>query len=108
MSLFLRKAREIGLSEDEIQAIEVAIAYRPEDGDLIRGTQGVRKRRVALAGRNKGKSGGARVFTVYFQPENPVFIVAIIDKSTQADLSPDETKELAAISTAIKQELRGT
>jgi hypothetical protein len=68
----LRAAKALSLSEDEIQEIETAIAYSPEDGDLIEGAGGIRKRRFAIPGRNKGKSGGVRIFTAFFHAGAPV------------------------------------
>jgi len=46
-------------SEDERADIVALVAADPECGDLIRGTGGFRKVRVARKG--MGKSGGARV-----------------------------------------------
>ena len=57
------------LSEADRDAVIVAIAAAPEGGDLIRGTGGLRKRRVALPGR--GKRGGARAITLFLGEEWP-------------------------------------
>jgi hypothetical protein len=103
---FLRKAREIGLSEAEIEAIELAVAEAPDEGDLIQGSGGVRKRRVAIPGRAKGKSGGGRVFTIYFHLEAPVYILAMLDKSEAGNLTKAELKQLAALAAALKAATR--
>ena len=62
---FLRDAAAAGLTEEERQAIVDTIAADPQRGDDIRGSGGVRK--VRFAGRGKGKSGGYRVVTAYFE-----------------------------------------
>ncbi len=49
----------------EDAATSIRIVRDPETGDLIEGTGGVRKIRVALAG--TGKRGGARV--IYLLPQ---------------------------------------
>ncbi len=107
LSPFLPGARALGLSDDEIQEIEVTIAYSPQDGDLIEGTGGIRKRRFAIPGRNKGKSGGARIFTIFFAAHAPVYILALLDKSVASNLSATETNELAAIARKLKLERKG-
>lgn len=47
------------LVEEQYRALQLALALRAEQGDLIRGSGGLRKLRWGLAGR--GKRGGARV-----------------------------------------------
>jgi hypothetical protein len=53
---YLRNAKDAGMTEDERTAAVDLIAANPEAGDVMQGTGGVRKAR--LAGRGKGKSGG--------------------------------------------------
>jgi len=106
LSPFLRGAKALGLSEEEIQAIETAIAYSPQEGHLIEGAGGIRKRRFAIPGRSKGKSGGARIFTVFFHAEAPVYILALLDKSVAANLSAAEKGELARIAYELKSALK--
>jgi hypothetical protein len=62
---FIGTAKAAGLSGGEIDRIVEHVARRPDAGDVIPGTGGVRK--VRFAGRGKGKSGGYRVVT--FTPE---------------------------------------
>lgn len=106
LSPFLRAARTLGLAEEEIQAMEDAVAYAPLEGDLIEGAGGIRKRRISIPGRNKGKSGGGRVFTIFFHWEAPVYILALIDKSVEATLSAAEKSELAEIARQLKSMVR--
>ena len=47
------------LSPDKRDAVIASIATAPEGGNLVRGTGGLRKRRIALP--RRGKRGGARV-----------------------------------------------
>ena len=55
-SVFLRDAAQAGLSETERDEIVTMVARDPTVGDVIPGTGGARKLR--MAGRGKGKSGG--------------------------------------------------
>jgi hypothetical protein len=57
--------------EAERFAIVTWIASNPAAGDVIEGAGGARK--VRLAGKGKGKSGGYRVVTFYSGPENSCF-----------------------------------
>ncbi|MCL2417064.1 MAG: type II toxin-antitoxin system RelE/ParE family toxin [Bacteroidales bacterium] len=52
------------------------------------------KVRLAIASKGRGKSGGARVITHFYVENDTVFLVAIYDKSEQADISDKELKEL--------------
>ena len=65
MAEFLSRSSKLMSDEQRAQVVEM-LARDPECGEIMRGTGGVRKVRVALAGR--GKSGGARVI-YYFHSE---------------------------------------
>ena len=52
------------------------------------------KIRLAIASKGRGKSGGARVITHIYIENETVFLLAIYDKSEQADISDRELKEL--------------
>jgi hypothetical protein len=52
------------------------------------------KIRLAIASKGRGKSGGARVITHFHIAEETVFLLAVYDKSEQADISDNELKEL--------------
>jgi len=62
---FLARSSKLMSDEQRARVVEM-LARDPECGEIMRGTGGVRKIRVALAGR--GKSGGARVIH-YFHSE---------------------------------------
>ncbi len=52
------------------------------------------KIRIAIASKNKGKSGGAGVITYIVVNETTVFLLTIYDKSEQDSLSDKELKEI--------------
>ncbi|MGI4875028.1 MAG: type II toxin-antitoxin system RelE/ParE family toxin [Janthinobacterium lividum] len=54
------------------------------------------KIRLAIASKNKGKSGGARVITYVQVVGETVFLLAIYDKSEQASISDQQVLELLA------------
>jgi mRNA-degrading endonuclease RelE of RelBE toxin-antitoxin system len=52
------------------------------------------KIRLSIASKGRGKSGGARVITHIYIENETVFLLAIYDKSEQADISDAELKKL--------------
>ncbi len=92
---FLADAKAAGVEDDEREAIVAAIAADPQAGDVIPGTGGARK--VRIAGRGKGKSGGYRVITFYAAEDVPVFLLALVSKGQRTDLSQAERNELRTV-----------
>lgn len=95
---YLRDARYLGLSHDELQDIALYIAEHPRAGELMVGTGGARK--VRFAGRGKGKSGGYRIITFFGGEDIPVFLLTMLSKGEKANLTKAERNEL-------RQELAG-
>lgn len=81
-------------------ALKNALAADPEAGDMIVGSGGVRKLRVA--GRSKGKSGGYRVLTAYVGPEAPVYLLAVLNKGDRENFTDAEVREFAKVTASIK------
>jgi mRNA-degrading endonuclease RelE of RelBE toxin-antitoxin system len=52
------------------------------------------KIRLAIASKNKGKSGGARVITHFYIARETVFLLAIYDKSRHESISDNQIKTL--------------
>jgi hypothetical protein len=94
------------LSPAERDAVIAGIAQDPAGGDLIPGSGGLRKRRIALPGR--GKRGGARVITLYLGEAFPVYAVFAFAKNEREDLSPEQKRVLMRIVADIKAQARRT
>lgn len=90
------------LTDDEMRAIEAALLANPRLGVVIPHTNGVRKMRVALAGR--GKRGGGRVANLYIQTRDRVSFIFAYAKNAQSDLTPVEMKAVAAPARILKGE----
>lgn len=95
----LRAAKACGLSQTEMLAIVDRIAEEPACGEELAGTGGFRKLRVA--GRGKGKSGGYRVVTFFSGGFMPVYLITIFSKGTKPDLSRAEQNELKTMGRQI-------
>jgi hypothetical protein len=101
---FLRDAKAAGLTKQERMEIVNFIALNPAAGDEIKGTGGARK--VRLAGKGKGKSGGYRVITFYSGEDIPVFLLNVFAKNEKIDLSQAERNELKATLVALADAYR--
>lgn len=101
---YQRSCAQAGLTEDEKAAIVSIVAADPMAGDLIEGTGGARKLRVA--GRGKGKSGGYRVVTFYAAADVPVFLLDLYGKGEKANLTQAEKNALRAILSVLAEEYR--
>jgi hypothetical protein len=99
---FQRAAAEAGMSDEEISALIDFLARNPSSGDEIAGTGGCRKLRVA--GRGKGKSGGYRTITFYSGEDVPVFLITVFSKGERANLSKAERNALGGITKELVAE----
>jgi hypothetical protein len=91
---FDRSVRAMGATEEELDALEAAIAADPDSGDVIRGLKGARKIRFAMAG--KGKSGGGRAVYVVVRVRDAVYLLLAYAKSSQAEISNDQRRAISA------------
>jgi len=92
---YLADAKACGLTEGEREMVVEMIANHPQAGDEMTGTGGARK--VRIAGRGRGKSGGYRVITFYSGKDLPVFLLAIYSRGEKGNLSKAERNELKNI-----------
>lgn len=96
---FVRDAAEAGMDNDEVNALVDFIAANPKVGDEIAGTGGCRK--VRMAGRGKGKSGGYRIVTFFTGDLMPVFLITVFAKGEKDSLSKAERNELRKLTKEI-------
>lgn len=80
------------LDEEQYRALRLALALRPEQGDVIRGSGGLRKLRWGLAAR--GKRGGARVIYHWDKPTQTFYMLYAYTKQEQGDLTPQQVNVL--------------
>ena len=98
-SIFARRAEKL-LSSEEHEELLFYLALHPLSGDEVPGTGGVRK--VRFAARGKGKSGGVRVIYYFFDEENPLYAIFLYGKNEQANLTPEQKREVASYAATIK------
>ena len=87
------KAAEAIFSESERDGIVAMVAADPDCGEVMAGTGGFRKVRVARSG--IGKRGGARVIYILRNEDFPIFLITAYAKHDRANLTKHERNELA-------------
>jgi len=89
--------REISafLKDEEYRSLQLALLFRPQQGDLIPGSGGLRKLRWGVHG--KGKRGGCRVIYYWDKAQDTIYMLFVYAKSKQEDLTPAQIKELSKL-----------
>lgn len=93
------------MTDAEIEALVDLVASNPQAGDEMQGTGGCRKLRVA--GRGRGKSGGYRTITFFTGAHMPVFLITVFAKGEKANLTQAERNKLAAMAATLAQAYGG-
>jgi hypothetical protein len=91
---YLRRSHKLLTNEERSDIVSYLAAF-PKDGDLIKGTGGIRKMRWRQSGR--GKSGGVRIIYYYHSERMPLYVLTVFAKNERADLSQAERNELAKL-----------
>jgi hypothetical protein len=99
---YLRDAKHAGMSDEECQDVVDLIAGDPTVGTPIAG--GARK--VRVAGRGKGKSGGYRVVFFYSNPNIPAFLITVFGKGEKDNLTQAEKNALATLTNHLRDSYR--
>ncbi len=86
--------RDDWLSDEEYRELQSYLLDRPDAGDIIRGSGGIRK--VRWAAKGKGKSGGVRVIYYWAKAPSHVYLLTIYGKSERADIDRATLKRIAA------------
>jgi len=89
--LFTTRIQKI-LSDEEYNLLQLILTQRPDAGNLIAGTKGLRKLRWSIPG--KGKRGGARIIYYPYLTKARIYMAYIYKKSEQEDLTSDQLKIL--------------
>jgi hypothetical protein len=81
------------LSDDDYRGLQSYLLQKPDAGDIVRGSGGVRKVRWAVSGR--GKSGGIRAIYYWKKSEHEIWMLTIYNKSERATISGNVLKQIA-------------
>ena len=86
---------------DDLTKLIAELKVNPMLGVSLGGN--LRKVRLAIQSKGKGKSGGARVITYVVLVEETIFLLAVYDKSDMENI-PDE--DLKSLVDELKNEMR--
>lgn len=95
---FDKNWKDMGLTDNDLKILQQELILNPQKGDVIQGTGGLRKLRIAFE--NRGKSGSGRVCYVDFAVYEKIYLITAYPKNVKENLSKSERN---AISEMIKQ-----
>ena len=98
-------SRQVGeLPPEVLIRIQADLIDRPDRGDVVKGTHGVRKARVADPKLFRGKRGGYRYLYLYLEHAGRIHLLYLFSKGDQADLSAEQTRIIGSLSRQIRRE----
>jgi len=89
------------LSDEQYRGLQLALALRPEQGQLIPGTGGLRKLRWRTTGR--GKRSGLRTIYYWAVNEDTCFMLYVYSKAEQVNPT---ASQLRAMARAVREEFK--
>lgn len=92
--VFTKLIKEM-MTDDEYRELQEALVNRPESGDLIKKSGGLRKVRWKLQG--GGKSGGIRVIYYWMVSDEQIYMLYTYPKGKQENLTPQQLATLKSI-----------
>lgn len=100
-SIFTRQIKQIA-TDEELRILQNELIGRPEKGDIIKGTGGIRKMRMAIG--SQGKSGSARV--IYFlATKEIIYLIMAYPKNMKDSLTDEEKIALKKVIKILKGEV---
>ena len=99
---FERHLKASGKDQEVLSEIESKILKNPKEGDLIKGTGGIRKLRVSDPHRGKGSRGGYRVLYLDLPEVDHTHLITIYSKDEKDDLTSDEKAAIKLLAEKIK------
>ncbi len=104
-AVFTHRIERLGL-EDELRALQLELLKNPRAGRIDPGTGGLRKVRVSMGGRGKGKRSGARVHYLHLPHAHRAYLIFVYGKDESNTLTSKQKAQLRLIVDEIKREVR--
>ena len=102
--IFSKQVR--ALTSELVVNIQSDLVQNPQRGDIVKGTHGVRKARVADPSSPRGKSGSYRYLYLYLEHAGRIHLLYLFSKGEQPDLSPEQKRIIGALSQAVRKEIQ--
>ncbi len=93
-SIFTRLIREL-MDDDNYAELQQTLVQKPNVGNLIPGSGGLRKVRWKIEG--KGKRGGVRIIYYWQTVDDQIWMLYGYAKASKNDLTKDQLKTLSNI-----------
>jgi hypothetical protein len=93
-SIFTRQVQAL-FSDEDYRQLQMALVSRPDLGQIIPGSSGLRKVRWVFRGH--GKRGGVRVIYYWAVVRDTILMLFMYAKNEQDDLTPEQLKVLRRI-----------
>lgn len=100
--MFTKKWELLGLTDEDLSALENILLENPKFGDTIQGTGGIRKIRIPLE--NTGKRSGGRVIYVDIEVKETIYFINVYAKNEKDDLTEEEKKAFKEVAKMLKEE----
>ncbi len=89
------KIRENYFDDSQFNMLQLYLMDRPDAGNIIKGSGGIRKLRWGLPG--QGKRGGVRVIYYWITQDNQILFLTAYAKSEASNLSQNAIKAMREI-----------
>jgi mRNA-degrading endonuclease RelE of RelBE toxin-antitoxin system len=89
------KIRENYFDDSQFNMLQLYLMDRPDAGNIIKGSGGIRKLRWGMQG--QGKRGGVRVIYYWITKDNQILFLTAYAKSKASDLSQNAIKTIREI-----------
>jgi hypothetical protein len=90
--------------DDVYARLQQELLENPRKGTPIPGCSGLRKIRIAMPSRHKGKRSGARVIYLHVPEAHWFYMLDGYDKDEKTDLSPAERREIGRLVGQLKRD----
>lgn len=81
------------LTDEEYRGLQVYLLQKPDAGDLIKGSEGVRKVRWSSVG--SGKSGGVRAIYYRKKSDHEIWMLTLYSKTERTSIPGHMLKQIA-------------
>ncbi len=102
---FDKNWKAMNLTDSDLKALQEELIINPTKGDLMQGTGGLRKLRIAFEG--KGKSGSGRVCYVDFAVFDKIYLITAYPKNEKDNLSKAERNAIANMIVQLEKSMKG-
>jgi len=92
--IFTKRIQEL-ITDDEYRLLQTHLVNRPDVGQIIPGSGGLRKLRWSAGGH--GKRGGIRSIYYWFVSQDIIILLYAYPKNEQDNLTPKQLKQLKRI-----------